>query len=111
MNNISVMLIKALGRPHVLCEWGYWVIGEERSLLLQPAMLAIIIGNQACAACLYMTLSMLGCYLLNEHMSHTYVEAFACCPSFTQVFPFLFLSTTCVFLCVTTKLQDNAIKH
>ena len=111
MDNMSVMLIKPLGDHTCSVDGGYWVVGEERSLLLQPAMLAIIIGNQACAACLYMTLSMLGCYLLNEHMSHTYVEAFACCPSFTQVFPFLFLSTTCVFLCVTTKLQDNAIKH
>ena len=38
-----------------------------KTLLFQNhwAMLVIIIRNQACAAFLYMTLSMLGCYLLN----------------------------------------------
>jgi len=49
------------------------------------AMLAMITGNQACAAFLYMTLSMLRCYLLNGHMDHNCLEAVAWCRSFSQV--------------------------
>ena len=53
MDNISVMLIKPIGdyRCSVDAGIGGW------SLLA-----SIIIGNKACAAFLYMTLSMLGCY-------------------------------------------------
>ena len=44
--------------------WGVGGRGLEGQSPL-AAMLAIVIGNQVCAAFLYMTLSMLGCHLLN----------------------------------------------
>ena len=61
MDNISVMHIKPLGDQTCSVDGG----GHGGGWSPPATMLAIILSVQACAAFLYMTLSMLGCYLLN----------------------------------------------
>ena len=82
---ISVSCSSNHWRPHVLCGWEHWGISS---------------CSHACAAFLYTTRNMLGCYLLHELMGHTCVELVAWCPSFTQLIHF-----SVHYLCVYIYIQ------
>lgn len=70
------------------------------------AMLAIIIGNQACLACMYVTFWMLGSHVIKQEMKKppwSLCSAFTC-PLFNKV---LF----CCWLPVYTRGQDYNINY